>query len=169
LIAATNRDLKSESDAHRFRQDLYFRLNIFEIKIPPLRERVKDISPLTLYFVKQFSEKINRRKLEIDSEFLKKLEIYHWPGNVRELRNVIERSVILCNGDCLTQDVLPYEIQHQADNTSKTMSAFSMQSIEKLHIQKVLNYTKGNKAETARLLEIGVATLYRKLDEYHIL
>lgn len=169
LIAATNRDLKSESDAHRFRQDLYFRLNIFEIKIPPLRERVKDISPLTLYFVKQFSEKINRRKLEIDSEFLKKLEIYHWPGNIRELRNVIERSVILCNGDCLTQDVLPYEIQHQADNTSKTMSAFSMQSIEKLHIQKVLNYTKGNKAETARLLEIGVATLYRKLDEYHIL
>jgi DNA-binding NtrC family response regulator len=169
LIAATNRDLKLESDAHRFRQDLYFRLNIFEIKIPPLRERVKDISPLTLYFVKQFSQKINRRKLEIDSEFLKKLEIYHWPGNVRELRNVIERSVILCNGDCLTQDVLPYEIQHQADNTSKTMSAFSMQSIEKLHIQKVLNYTKGNKAETARLLEIGVATLYRKLDEYHIL
>lgn len=169
LIAATNRDLKSESDAHRFRQDLYFRLNIFEIKIPPLRERVKDISPLTLYFVKQFSEKINRRKLEIDSEFLKKLEIYHWPGNVRELRNVIERSVILCNGDCLTPDVLPYEIQHQVDNTSKTMSAFSMQSIEKLHIQKVLNYTKGNKAETARLLEIGVATLYRKLDEYHIL
>ena len=169
LIAATNRDLKSESDAHRFRQDLYFRLNIFEIKIPPLRERVKDISPLTLYFVKQFSEKINRRKLEIDSEFLKKLEIYHWPGNVRELKNVIERSVILCNGDCLTQDVLPYEIQHQADNTSKIMSAFSMQSVEKLHIQKVLNYTKGNKAETARLLEIGVATLYRKLDEYHIL
>ena len=168
LIAATNRDLKSESDAHRFRQDLYFRLNIFEIKIPPLRERVKDISPLTLYFVKQFSEKINRRKLEIDSEFLKKLEIYHWPGNVRELRNVIERSVILCNSDCLTQDVLPYEMQHQADNTSKTMSAFSMQSIEKLHIQKVLNYTKGNKAETARLLEIGVATLYRKLDEYSI-
>ena len=169
LIAATNRDLKSESEAHRFRQDLYFRLNIFEIKIPPLRERVKDISPLTLYFVKQFSEKINRRKLEIDSEFLKKLEIYHWPGNIRELRNVIERSVILCNGDCLTQDVLPYEIQHQADNTSKIMSAFSMQSVEKLHIQKVLNYTKGNKAETARLLEIGVATLYRKLDEYHIL
>lgn len=62
------------------------------------------------------------------------MEIYHWPGNVRELRNVIERSVILFNGDCLTQDVLPYEIQHQADNTSKTMSVFSMQSIEKLHI-----------------------------------
>ena len=76
--------------------------------------------------------------------------------------------MILANDEILTQDVLPYEIQHQQDNTNKTLSAFSMQSVEKLHIQKVLNYTKGNKAETARLLEIGVATLYRKLDEYNI-
>lgn len=76
--------------------------------------------------------------------------------------------MILANDEILTQDVLPYEIQHQQDNTNKTLSAFSMQSVEKLHIQKVLNYTKGNKAETARLLEIGIATLYRKLDEYNI-
>ena len=168
LIAATNRDLKSESETGRFRSDLYFRLNIFEIIIPPLRERVKDIEPLTTYFVKQFSEKINRKTLEIAPDFLQKLESYHWSGNVRELKNIIERSVILCNGDTLTSEVLPYEIQHQEDKTNKSMSAFSMQSIEKLHIQKVLNYTKGNKAETARLLEIGVATLYRKLDEYNI-
>ena len=93
---------------------------------------------------------------------------YHWPGNVRELKNVIERSVILVNGTVLTSEVLPYEIQHQTDTNNKILSAFSMQSIEKLHIQKVLNYAKGNKAETARLLEIGVATLYRKLDEYNI-
>ncbi|MEO8235732.1 MAG: sigma-54 dependent transcriptional regulator [Flavobacterium sp.] len=168
LIAATNRDLKSESESNRFRSDLYFRLNIFEINIPPLRERVKDIAPLTTYFVKQFSEKINRKTLEITPDFLQKLESYHWSGNVRELKNIIERSVILCNGDTLTSEVLPYEIQHQEDKTNKSMSAFAMQSIEKLHIQKVLNYTKGNKAETARLLEIGVATLYRKLDEYNI-
>jgi two-component system NtrC family response regulator len=168
LIAATNRDLKYESDEHRFRSDLYFRLNIFEIKIPPLRERVKDIAPLTDYFVEQFSASGNRKTLTIDADFLHKLETYHWPGNVRELRNVIERSVILVNGEILTQDVLPYEIQHQIDNTNKTLSAFSMQSVEKLHIQKVLNYTKGNKAEAARLLEIGIATLYRKLDEYNI-
>ncbi|MBP2284837.1 DNA-binding NtrC family response regulator [Flavobacterium sp. CG_23.5] len=169
LIAATNRNLKTESDEHRFRQDLYFRLNIFEIAIPPLRERVKDIEPLTSYFVGQFSEKINRKTLIVDIEFLHKLETYHWPGNVRELKNVIERSVILCNGDILTSELLPYEMQHQVDKNPKIMSAFSMQSIEKLHIQKVLNYAKGNKAETARLLEIGVATLYRKLDEYNIL
>jgi two-component system NtrC family response regulator len=168
LIAATNRDLKHESDEHRFRSDLYFRLNIFEIKIPPLRERIKDIGPLTHYFVEQFSPRGNKKTLTIDPDFMSKLETYHWPGNVRELRNVIERSVILVNDDILTQDVLPYEIQHQIDNTNKTLSAFSMQSVEKLHIQKVLNYTKGNKAEAARLLEIGIATLYRKLDEYNI-
>jgi DNA-binding NtrC family response regulator len=168
LIAATNRDLKAESDEHRFRSDLYFRLNIFEIKIPPLRERIKDIAPLTRHFVEEFSLRGNKKTLTIDPDFMSKLETYHWPGNVRELRNVIERSVILVNDDVLTLDVLPYEIQHQTDKTNKTLSAFSMQSLEKLHIQKVLNYTKGNKAEAARLLEIGVATLYRKLDEYNI-
>ena len=168
LIAATNRNLKTESEAHRFRSDLYFRLNIFEITIPPLRERIKDIAPLTNYFVKQFSEKVNKKIASIDDDFLHKMETYHWPGNVRELKNVVERSVILADIEILTLDVLPYEMQHQSDTTNKTLSAFSMQSIEKLHIQKVLNYTKGNKAETARLLEIGVATLYRKLDEYNI-
>ena len=168
LIAATNRNLKTESENHNFRSDLYFRLNIFELNIPPLRERVKDISPLTTYFVSHFSEKMNRLTFLIEADFLNKLESYHWPGNVRELRNVIERSVILCDGNVLTQNVLPYEIQNQPNPKIKNLSAFSMQSIEKLHIQKVLNYTKGNKAETARLLEIGVATLYRKLDEYNI-
>jgi transcriptional regulator with PAS, ATPase and Fis domain len=105
--------------------------------------------------------------LKINPDFLQKLESYNWPGNVRELKNIIERSVILAD-DELTSAILPYEIQHQQDNSNKTMSAFSMQSVEKLHIQKVLNYTKGNKAETARLLEIGIATLYRKIDEYNL-
>jgi transcriptional regulator with PAS, ATPase and Fis domain len=142
-------------------------LNIFEIIIPSLRERVKDIAPLVSYFVKQFSEKTNKKPLQIAPDFLQKLEAYHWPGNVRELKNIVERSVILAD-DILTPMVLPYEIQHQQDSSNKTMSAFAMQSVEKLHIQKVLNYTQGNKAETARLLEIGIATLYRKLDEYNI-
>jgi len=168
LIAATNRDLKAESEAHRFRSDLYFRLNIFEIAIPPLRERIKDIAPLTTYFVQQFSDKTNKKTLTIAPEFLQKLESYPWPGNVRELKNVIERAVILASDDSLTPAVLPYEMQHQENKSDKSMSAFAMQSIEKLHIQKVLNYAKGNKAETARLLEISIATLYRKLDEYNI-
>ncbi|MHC0446263.1 sigma-54-dependent transcriptional regulator [Flavobacterium sp. 3-218] len=168
LIAATNRDLKEESEAHRFRSDLYFRLNIFEIKLPSLKERVKDIPLLVNFFVKQFSEKTNKKMLSVSDDFIQKLENYSWPGNIRELKNIIERSVILSNGDILTSDVLPYEMQQQNEKSSKSMSAFSMQSVEKLHIQKVLNYTKGNKAETARLLEIGIATLYRKIEEYGI-
>lgn len=168
LIAATNRDLKQESEAHHFRSDLYFRLNIFEIHLPPLRERVKDIAVLTSFFVAQFAEKTNKKKLTIGDDFVRKLEEYQWPGNIRELKNVIERSVILVNGDTLTQDVLPYEIQHQQEHSNKSTSALAMQTIEKGHIQKVLAYTKGNKAEAARLLEIGIATLYRKLDEYNI-
>lgn len=128
-----------------------------------MRERIKDISVLAHYFVKQFSKKTNKKTLNIADDFLQKLENYSWPGNIRELKNIIERSVILSNGNTLTSDVLPYEMQHQPEKATKSMSAFSMQSIEKLHIQKVLNYTKGNKAETARLLEIGIATLYRKI------
>lgn len=169
LIAATNRDLKTESEAHRFRSDLYFRLNIFELTIPPLRERVKDIEPLIKHFVKKFSEKANKKELQIAADYVQKMENYQWPGNVRELKNIIERSVILANNAVLTAEVLPFEIQNQSkDTNSKMLSAFSMQSVEKLHIQKVLNYTKGNKAETARLLEIGIATLYRKIEEYQI-
>ena len=168
LIAATNRDLKTESEEHRFRSDLYFRLNIFEINLPPLRERIKDIGPLAEYFTKQSSAKTNKKIETIDPEFLDKLENYSWPGNIRELKNVIERSVILAGGDTLSVEVLPYELQHPSNKNTKSLSAFAMQSIEKLHIQKVLNYTKGNKAETARLLEIGIATLYRKLEEYNI-
>ena len=169
LIAATNKDLHTESEEKRFRSDLYFRLNVFQIHLPPLRERIKDIEAFTDYFVKQFSIKTNKKPLHVSKEFLSKLEHYQWVGNIRELRNIIERCVILADSDTLTPNLLPIDIQ-QASGIPKngTLSAFSLASIEKLHIQKVYNYTKGNKAETARLLEIGIATLYRKLEEFNI-
>ena len=107
--------------------------------------------------------------MQIDAEFLDYLEKYNWSGNVRELKNVIERAVILADGNILTSADLPYEIlNYKVNSAGKTLSAFAINSIEKLHIQKVLNYTNGNKAETARLLEIGIATLYRKIEEYKI-
>lgn len=169
LIAATNKDLALESEEKRFRSDLYFRLNVFQINLPPLRERVKDIELLTTYFVNRFSVKTNKPKLQVSKEFLERLENYKWIGNIRELRNIIERCVILCDSVTLTPDLLPVEIRQASGNMNhRTLSAFSLASVEKLHIQKVYNYTKGNKAETARLLEIGVATLYRKLDEFGI-
>lgn len=168
LIAATNRDLKKESEAHRFRADLYFRLNVFEIHLPPLRERVKDIEPLIHYYVAQFGAKLNQKDLTVDPAFTERLKAYTWPGNIRELKNVIERALILSAGSTLNIESLPLEILQIPQSNASGMSAFSMASIEKLHIQKILNYTNGNKAEAARLLEIGIATLYRKLEEYKI-
>ncbi|RZJ60981.1 MAG: sigma-54-dependent Fis family transcriptional regulator, partial [Flavobacterium sp.] len=97
------------------------------------------------------------------------LKMHQWPGNIRELRNVIERSVILTSGTIVEADSLPFELHVQAKVTQggeKLLSAFSMASAEMLHMQKVLNHTKGNKAEAARLLDIGIATLYRKMEEY---
>lgn len=168
LIAATNRNLQVESEEKRFRSDLYYRLNVFQIQLPPLRERTRDIEPLTQFYVDFFSAQTNKKDLKISPEFLHKMQDYNWPGNIRELKNVIERAVILSD-DILLPEILPFDLQ-QAQCTTKgsQMSAFSINSVEKLHIQKVLNYCKGNKAETARLLEIGIATLYRKLDEYGI-
>lgn len=169
LIAATNKDLKTESEAHNFRADLYFRLNVFQIVLPPLRERKKDIEALAVFYTGQFTAKTGGQEKHFEPGFLDKLVAYPWPGNIRELKNVIERAVILSEDNQLTRAALPFEIQHAATSDGKTqLSAFSLMSVEKLHIQKVLNHTRGNKAEAARLLEIGIATLYRKLEEYQI-
>ena len=159
LIAATNRDLKEESRLGNFREDLYFRLNVFEINLPPLRERKDDIRELTDFFVLKFSRKMNLPKLKICEDFYQKLENNPWKGNIRELKNTLERSLILIENNQLSAENLP---------TSESGNSFAMSSVEKDHILKVLNYTKGNKAEAARLLDIGIATLYRKLDEYQM-
>jgi transcriptional regulator with PAS, ATPase and Fis domain len=171
LIAATNKDLKTESEEQRFRSDLYFRLNIFQIQLPSLKERIKDIEPLTQHYTAQSALRTNRTIKKIEDDFIEALKAYHWPGNIRELKNVIERAVILCREDgILDSRLLPYEIQHArpTGQQHQQLSAFSIASVEKLHILKVLNHTKGNKAEAARLLEIGSATLYRKMEEYGI-
>lgn len=165
LVAATNRDLKKESEEHRFRSDLYFRLNIFEIHLPSLRERVKDIPLLTEFFVKQSAAKTNKKPPAITDAFLERLQAYQWPGNIRELKNIIERAVILCGDGELTIDHLPADVNLAAQKQNP-LSAFDLASVEKLHIQRVLNHTRNNKAEAARLLNIGTATLYRKIEEY---
>ncbi|WP_100075267.1 sigma-54-dependent transcriptional regulator [Chryseobacterium camelliae] len=162
LIAATNRDLEEEIRQGNFREDLYFRLNIFEIRLPPLRERKEDLKALAKNFIDFFSQKLHVSSLHVDPEYYTLLRKNDWKGNIRELRNTVERSLILMNDHQLDAESLP---QYSEKNVSGTDS-LSMKSLEKEHIQKVLQYTKGNKAEAARLLEIGIATLYRKLEEY---
>ncbi len=166
ILAATNRDLLKESEQNRFRSDLYYRLSVFQITLPALRERKKDISLLAEYFMSYFAAKVNKQITGLSKVFIEKLEAYNWPGNIRELKNVIERAVILCDSNELDETLLPYEIQHIATRPNQALSAFDLSSVEKLHIQRVINHTHGNRAEAARLLNIGIATLYRKLKEY---
>jgi len=170
IIAATNRDLQKEIEAGNFRQDLFYRISVFQIKLPALRERVVDIELLAKHFAVLFSAKTNKKTKTLSPDFLETLKQHPFPGNIRELKNIIERSVILSTSDELTTDTLPYELLKKASTASsgKTLSAFDLTSAEKLHIQKVLNYTNGNKTETARLLNIALTTLYRKLEEYQL-
>ncbi|WP_223558524.1 sigma-54-dependent transcriptional regulator [Chryseobacterium lathyri] len=162
LIAATNRDLEDEIKQGNFREDLYFRLNVFEIHLPPLRERKEDLKMLAKNFIDIFSRKLHLSNLQVNPDYYKTLEKNDWKGNIRELRNAVERSLILMEDNILDAESLP----HYSDKIVPESDSLSIRSLEKIHIQKVLQYTKGNKAEAARLLEIGIATLYRKLEEY---
>ena len=167
LIAATNRNLQKEIEAGNFREDLFYRLAVFQIALPALRERVMDIEELANHFAKIVAAKTNKKIKPISKEVAEVLKQHQWNGNIRELKNVMERAVILMNNDELTVDNLPFELQ-QATTAPKQLSAFDMASAEKIHIQKVLNYTGGNKTETAKLLNIALTTLYRKLEEYKL-
>ncbi|MCD9617820.1 sigma-54-dependent transcriptional regulator [Chryseobacterium gleum] len=162
LIAATNRDLEGEIKQGNFREDLYFRLNVFEITLPPLRERKEDLKAIAKHFIDIFSHKLHLASVQVNPDYYKALERNDWKGNIRELRNAVERSLILMDDNILDADSLP----HYSEKAVPESDSLSIRSLEKIHIQKVLQYTKGNKAEAARLLEIGIATLYRKLEEY---
>ncbi|WP_314509330.1 sigma-54 dependent transcriptional regulator [Xanthocytophaga agilis] len=166
IVAATNRDLNKEAEKDHFRLDLYYRLSVFKILIPALRERKEDIPTLALHFCQYYALKTNKRIDSLAPEFIKQLMGYTWKGNIRELKNIIERAVILCDLDQLTEDLLPIEIL--SDKTDKTInhSETSISAIEKIHIQKILSVTGGNKPEAANLLGIGLTTLYRKMHEY---
>ncbi len=162
FIAATNRLLSQEVENGTFRSDLYFRLSVFQIQLPSLNERQSDIPLLAEYFIRLAAEKINKPLPGVQSEFLKLLQSHSWKGNIREFKNVIERAVILCDGE-LTVNLLPSDFE-----ASHLGNSFDLGVVEKNHIQKVLKHTQGNKTEAARLLNIGLTTLYRKIEEYKI-
>ncbi|MES2652568.1 MAG: sigma-54 dependent transcriptional regulator [Bacteroidota bacterium] len=165
ILAATNRNLKEQAESGHFRLDLYYRLSVFVINLPSLRERKADIGLLAEHYLKEFAKKVNRPSLKMDEKLLSTFAKHNWKGNVRELKNVIERLVILNDGEIINTAQLPSEFFIDTPNAN----AFDLQTIEKQHIQQVLTHTKGNKTETARLLNIGLTTLYRKIDEYKII
>nr|WP_306793095.1 sigma-54 dependent transcriptional regulator [Desulfopila inferna] len=170
VIAATNRNLEEEVAAGAFREDLYYRLNVVMLTVPPLREREEDIPALVEHFVEKFAQK-NRRTVDmITPECLKLLRKYPWPGNVRELENAIERGVILMRGDQLTEKSLPLSIQKYRDNGNgpplESELPTSLYEAEKMIILQTLEETEGNKSEAARRLGISRKTLQNKLQKY---
>lgn len=167
VIAASNRDLVKDAGEEKFRSDLFYRIAVFQIQLPSLRDRSKDIEPLAKQFLDVFSAKVNKPVPEMSNEFLDKLKAHQWKGNIRELKNILERTIIMCTTSTLSVDDLPLEIRFNQNN-SNNRNSFDLVLMEKQHIQKVLLHTKGNKTEAARLMNIGLTTLYRKLEEYKI-
>lgn len=166
IIAATNRELLKEAEENKFRLDLYYRLAVFQIHLPPLVERGRDIELLARFFVKHFSAKMGKKSPIIEQDFIEKLQTYSWKGNVRELKNVIERAVIMSD-DLLTPSVLLFG-QTGATNGTIITPLTSLAEVEKHHMKRVLAHTENNKSETAKILGIGLTTLYRKMQEYEL-
>jgi two-component system response regulator HydG len=167
VIAATNVDLEAAVAAGRFRKDLFYRLNVINLRIPPLRERPEDIPLLALHFLDKFCLANNRPAMGISPEAMSVLKSYHWPGNVRELQNVVERAVALCQGNMVELADLPDELRRHspADDHITLPVGASLEEIERLAILQTLKRTGWDKELTARLLGIGLATLYRRLKE----
>jgi len=171
IIAATNKDLKRLVEEGRFREDLYYRLNVIPIKIPPLRERKQDIPLLVKYFLQKYSLETGRRGMTISDSALNKLKAYSWPGNIRELQNVIERAVILSPGREITEDQLPPEIvkrdrQIELDEFKLPKNGVNLNDLEKSLIKQALDMTNGNQTEAARLLGITRHTLIYRMEKY---
>jgi len=165
FITATNRNLQEDVKEGKFREDLYYRLNIFTIELPPLRDRRNDIPLLIHHFISLYADKSNKKLKGIVKDAEETLTQAYWKGNIRELKNVIERAVILEDKGSISKGSLPFDLQ---TSFTSTENIYDLTVIENTHILKVLQHTSGNKTETARLLNIGLTTLYRKMDEYGI-
>lgn len=170
IIAASNANLNSLVEQGTFRQDLFYRLEIFPIQLPPLRQRKDDILLLTSIFVMHYNKLLKKRVTRVDQHCLQQLEKFDWPGNVRELKNVINRSVLLCDGDELRVEHLP-ERFHQ-DGPSRPIMCFyagtPLDEIEETVIRQTLAYVNDNRTEAAKLLGISRRALYNRLRKFHI-
>jgi two-component system response regulator AtoC len=174
VVAATVRDLAKEVAAGRFREDLYYRLNVLQIVVPPLREREGDIPLLIEHFIVRNNEKLGTHVRGVEASARKVLASYPWPGNVRELENLIERAVVLCEGDMLTVADLPERLQAPPDVVARVLASGELsikkatRTIEETLIRKALEKTRGNRTAAARLLEISHRALLYKIKEFGV-
>jgi two-component system response regulator HydG len=181
FVAATNKDLQREVSEGRFREDLYYRLNVITIELPPLRERIEDVAPLALHFMRKFASRMSKIIHSIEPDALEALQRYSWPGNVRELENVLERAVILTNVASITTAVLPlrpsstvalsppseFETSTQLPSTPSRM--VPLEEMERHHIEAVLKGTGYHKSRTAEILKISRRTLDRRIEEFGLM
>lgn len=175
IIAATNQDLKECVDNGAFREDLYYRLKVMVINLPPLHERPEDIIPMSKLFIEQNNKEFSKNITGFSRDAEQLLMSYNWPGNVRELKNVMERAAILCQDELVDVDHLPIELSTIPPKETKTIvpprssdEALSLQDIERLHIVETLQKFDGNKSKAARVLNISRSTLREKLKQYGI-
>jgi len=171
LIAATNANLAELVQKKEFRDDLYYRLKVMEIDLPPLRERSDDILLLAKLFLQEYNKEFNRHIQKFAPKTEELILAYSWPGNVRELKNVIERGAILCQNDVLLPEHLPVELQKGGESVSSprvSLGKISLQEMEKYHILEVLKLVNGNKSQASRILDISRSTLREKLKSYQI-
>ncbi|HSF33431.1 MAG TPA: sigma-54 dependent transcriptional regulator [Candidatus Tectomicrobia bacterium] len=173
VVAATNKDLSQEVEAQRFRLDLYYRLNVITLPLPPLRERREDIPLLVAHFLRKYAEQNRKEVTAVQQQTLQRLQAYDWPGNVRELENVIERAVVLAQGPTIGVAELPDHLRETApappsDEQLILPTRATLADIERAAIVHALQQSGGNRQAAARALNIGVATLYRKLKEYQL-
>ena len=165
VISATNRDLENAVHEGHFREDLYFRLNVVTIDIPPLRERKQDIPLLARYFFNKYSQSMTKPIKDISPEAMEVIANYEWPGNVRELRNVIERSIVVCEGEKIIPDDLSFPFRGRA---KQIVSDNSLEAIEHNHIERILNRTGWQISQAAEILKIDRTTLYNKIKKYDL-
>ena len=173
VIAATNRDLESAIEERRFREDLYFRLNVIQIALPPLRSRAGDVLPLAHHLLETLARRADKRVTGIAPAAAAKLVAYTWPGNVRELQNCIERALTLARFEQIVVDDLPervrdYRTSHVLVAADDPSELVPLEEVERRYVLRVLEAVRGNKAAAARVLGVERKTLYRKLERWEI-
>jgi len=168
VLCATNRDLKAEIRAGRFREDLFFRLNVFQVALPPLRERREDVAMLVQHFVEKFNQDSGKHVTGVHPQAMELLRAYDWPGNIRELRNAVERAVILSDGELITRDHLPPDMAGKGPerHVFRIGYGLTLDAVEKEYILGSLQRNANNKARTAEVLGVSEKTLYNKLNRY---
>ncbi|MEJ2716088.1 MAG: sigma-54 dependent transcriptional regulator [Deltaproteobacteria bacterium] len=168
IIAATNKNLKEAMAMGLFREDLYWRLNVISIPVPPLRERKEDIPQLVGNFIEKYNEILGKNIRAVSNDTMDRLFSHHWPGNVRELENVVERSMVLAKADVITPENLPPEMDPQASDTAVTDRASDLKRLEKDHVRSVLEKCGWNKYRAARMMGISRSTLYSKIKKFRL-